>query len=148
MNKLMMLPMVLLTVLAITQAGCNSSTKKLENAQENAKDANEELTEAETNYLEDMKLYKEENDARIAANQKSIDDFKARIKADKKEATAEYRKKIADLETKNTDMKKKLDDYKEEGSENWKKFKEEFSKDMSELGTAFKDFTTTDNKKE
>jgi len=134
--------MVLVTILSISQAGCNSSSKKLENAQENATNANTELNKAEADYLEDMKAYKIENDNRIAENQKSIDEFKSRIKADKKEATEEYRKKIADLETKNTDMKKRLEDYKEEGSDKWKTFKEEFSKDMSALGTALKDFTT------
>lgn len=136
-----MMPMLLVTILSITQAGCNSSTKKLENAQDNAAKANVELNKAETDYKEDMKAFKIENDNRIAENQKSIDDFKSRIKADKKEATEEYRKKIADLESKNSDMKKKLEDYKEEGSEKWKTFKDEFSKDMGELGTALKDFT-------
>ena len=45
------------------------------------------------------------------------------------------------MEQKNTDMKKRMDEYKADGKEQWKKFKAEFSRDMDELGQAFKDLT-------
>jgi hypothetical protein len=38
-------------------------------------------------------------------------------------------------------MKKRMDDYKADGKENWIKFKDEFNRDMQELGKSFKDFT-------
>ena len=38
-------------------------------------------------------------------------------------------------------MKRKMDDYKEEGKEKWETFKTEFTHDMDELGTAFKNLT-------
>jgi hypothetical protein len=35
----------------------------------------------------------------------------------------------------------KMDNYKADSKENWEKFKVEFSRDMDELGAAFKDLT-------
>ena len=38
-------------------------------------------------------------------------------------------------------MKAKLDAYEETGKDNWETFKTEFSRDMNDLGEAFKNFT-------
>jgi hypothetical protein len=38
-------------------------------------------------------------------------------------------------------MKKRMDDYKADSRESWVQFKDQFSRDMEELGKAFKDFT-------
>jgi len=38
-------------------------------------------------------------------------------------------------------MKKKMDDFRSDNRENWEIFKSEFSRDMEELGSAFRDFT-------
>jgi hypothetical protein len=73
-------------------------------------------------------------------------EFKTRIASDKKEAKADYNKRIAELEQKNSDMKKKLDDYKADGKDKWEQFKKDFSRDMDDLGNAFKDLTTKKTK--
>jgi hypothetical protein len=62
----------------------------------------------------------------------------------KKEKREEYLEDIADLEKKNTEMKNKLNGYKDNGSEKWKIFKMEFSKEMDDLGKSIKDLTTKD----
>jgi len=49
---------------------------------------------------------------------------------------------LATLENKNNDLKIKLANFKEDSQDNWESFKTEFSKDMNELGQAFKDLTT------
>ena len=126
--------------------GCNTPAKNLENAKENAKDANKELELANQEYIADLEAYRKESAIRIAANEKSIVEFNARIELEKKEARAEYKQKIADLEKKNSDMKKSMDDYKADGKENWKKFKAEFNHDMDELAKAFKDLTVNNKK--
>lgn len=43
-------------------------------------------------------------------------------------------------------MKKKLDDYKADGKDKWEQFKKDFSRDMDDLGNAFKDLTTKKTK--
>lgn len=119
---------------------CNNSPKKAENAQTDAKEANNDLDKANEEYLADIEKYRKETADKIAANDKSIIEFKARIENEKNDAKVDYQKKITELEQKNSDIKKKMDDYKVEGKEKWEIFKVEFSRDMEELGKAFSNF--------
>ncbi len=125
---------------------CSTPAEKVENAETNVTEANEELDQANDEYLADITSYRTMTDDKIAANEKSIAEFEARIANEKKEAKADYQKKIDELNQKNTDMKKKMDDYTADGKENWENFKTEFSHDMDELGTAFKDLTVKNTK--
>ncbi len=122
-------------------SSCNTPAEKVESAETTVTEAKENLVQANEEYLEDIKSYKTTTDEKIQANEKSIAEFEERIAHEKKEAKANYKKKIAELNQKNTDMKKRMDDYSADGKENWEKFKAEFSHDMDELGTAFKDLT-------
>jgi F0F1-type ATP synthase membrane subunit b/b' len=121
--------------------GCSTPAQKVENAQNDVKEANKDLDKANEEYLEDIKSYRKETSDRIAANDKSIAEFNARIEHEKKDAKDDYKKRIAGLELRNSDMKKRMDDYKAEGKEKWEKFKVEFSHDLDEVGKAFKDLT-------
>ena len=121
--------------------GCNTPAQKVENAENNVKEANKELDQANEEYLADIESYRKDTADKIAANNRSIAEFNARIEHEKNDAKADYKRKIAALEQKNSDMKKKMDDYKVEGKEKWEKFKMEFSHDMEEIGKAFKDLT-------
>ena len=120
---------------------CSTPAEKVEKAENNVVQANNELDSANKVYLADVASFKKENNEKIAANNKSIAEFNQRIADQKATAKADYTIKIAELEKKNTDMKKKMDDYKEGGKDNWSKFKTEFSHDMDELGKAFKNLT-------
>lgn len=125
---------------------CESSAKKVENAKENVTEANIDLEKANREYLEEVEMFRRENEEKFIQNVRSIEEFKARIKLQKKSARAEYNKKIADLEQKNSDMKRKMDDYQDSGKEQWAKFKDEFSHDMEEIGKAFSDVTVNNVK--
>jgi hypothetical protein len=125
----------------IIMSGCNTPAQKLENAQNKVDAANQDLNEANQEYLADVEKYRKETADKIAANERSINEFNARVESDKQEAKEDYKKKIMALEQKNSDMKKKMDDYKMEGKEGWEKFKTEFNHDMDEVGQAFKDLT-------
>ncbi|MEK6782699.1 MAG: peptidase M23 [Bacteroidota bacterium] len=118
---------------------CNTPAEKVEIAQDNVTAANDDLDKANTEYLVDIENYRKEVAAKIATNDKSIAEFNARIESKKEAAKADYKKKVAELEQKNTDIKRRLDEYKAEGKNNWKIFKIEFSRDLEELGKAFKD---------
>lgn len=123
-------------MLALTLGSCNTPSEKVTNAKEDVVEARAALEKAEADCTSDIEKFRKETDERIVANQKSLNEFNARISKQKKEAQEEYKNKVADLEQKNSDMKKKMDDYKAAGKENWEKFKIEFSHDMSELGKA------------
>lgn len=118
---------------------CQSSAKKVANAQDDVIKANEELNKANQEYLEDIKSYRKITAENIVANENNIAEFKARIEKDKKTAKSDYQKKIALLEQKNSDMKKKMDDYTDQGKENWEIFKAEFNNEMDEMAKALKD---------
>ncbi|MBA3704367.1 MAG: peptidase M23, partial [Bacteroidetes bacterium] len=120
---------------------CSSPEKKVENAETGVLEANQDLDQANAEYLADVETYRKETAEKIAANNQSIAEFNARIENEKKEAKADYKKKIAELEQKNTDMQKRMDDYKVDGKDKWETFKAEFSHDMDQLGDAFKGLT-------
>ena len=120
---------------------CNNSSQKVDKAQKDVIEANKNLEDANKEYLADIEIYRTETANRIAANDQSIVELKAKIANDKKIAKADFKKKVAELEQKNIEMKKKMDEYKADGKENWEQFKTEFSRDMDELGNAFKDLT-------
>lgn len=122
---------------------CSTPAEKVVNAQNNVTEANKNLDKANGEYLADIKKYRKETADKIAVNEKNLAEFKARIEHEKKDAKADYKKKIAELEQKNSDMKKKIDDYQLEGKEKWEIFKTEFSHSMDELGKSFKDITTS-----
>jgi hypothetical protein len=131
---------------ALFLSNCSTSAEKVATAEENVTDAQKDLDKANAEYIADMETYRKETEAKIAANNESIAAFNARIDSKKAEAKADYKSRITELENKNTDMKKRLDEYKADGKDNWEIFKLEFSRDMEELGKAFKDLTVTNTK--
>ena len=145
MKKSILLVTALLFAMAVLFTNCDSPSQKVENAETNAAEAQEDLDQARQDYLEDVEVYKKQTAEKIAANNKSIADFNARIETEKAEAKAEYKLKIAELEKKNSDMQKKLDDYKVESKDQWETFKSEFNRDMDQLGNALQDLTVKNN---
>jgi cell shape-determining protein MreC len=137
--------LMLLVVFAIF-SGCESSSKKVDNAQNDVTKANEALDEANAEYLADIEVYRKEKTDLIAFNDSSIVALKSKIAKEKKEVKADYEKKIAELEQKNRDLKTKMGEYKDEGKERWESFKREFNHDMEELGIALKDLTVNNKK--
>jgi hypothetical protein len=135
-----------ISTLVFFMVACSTPAEKVVNAEANVKAANKELNDANAAQLAEMEAYRKEVAEKIAANNASIAAFNKRVESEKSEAKADYRKKITALEQKNTDMKKKLDDYKADGKDKWKVFKAEFSRDMDELGKAFKDLTVNNVK--
>jgi hypothetical protein len=131
--------------IAFIAISCASPAEKVEKAQDQVVEANNNLDTAIKNYQEDINAYRIETANRIAANELAIAKFNVKIANEKKEAKADYLKKIAALEKRNTEMKVKLQDYKDDGDSKWKTFKVEFSKEMDDLGESIKDLTTKDD---
>ncbi len=133
-------------ITAVVFTSCTSSEQKVEDAKVEAIEAAANLNSANEEYMADMESYRIATAEKIEANNKSIADFKKRIENEKKEAKADYNKRIEELEKKNSDIKKKMDDYKADGKSNWESFKAEFSRDMDELGNAISSFGENNKK--
>lgn len=130
---------VLLTCAIFTS--CNTAAEKVDNAEDKSIKADEDFNIAKEEYLADVENFKKEITAKIDANNQMIADFKVKIATSKKDAQVYYQEQIAELEQKNIAMKQKLDAYEVSGKDNWETFKSEFSRDMNDLGEAFKNFT-------
>lgn len=137
-RSIMMVTMPVVIAGILCFAGCSSSSEKANNA-------NKEVTEEAEDFEKDLKAYKEKMSKQIEANEKSIEAFNTRIADQKSVTKAMYEKKIAELERKNAEMKEKMAGFEADTKSDWESFKEEFSHDMEELGTAFKDFTVKNN---
>jgi hypothetical protein len=132
---------------------CQSSAKKIENAEDKLHDAKVAVVEAQIDLnvarLDSITAYqrfKNESDERIVMYDKSIAEFRTKVANERQENRARYEKTLAGLEQKNRDLKKKLDEYREDGKTDWEIFKAEFNKDMEELGKAFRDFNVNNDK--
>ena len=146
----MKIPNLIIAFISITTlallVSCKSPAEKVEKAEEEVTEANQNLEKANEEYLNDVEAYRLQTADKIVANEKNIIEFNARIEAKKKDANDDYKKKVAELDKKNNDMKKKMADYKASGKENWENFKTEFNHDMDALGQAFKDLSVNNVK--
>jgi hypothetical protein len=141
MKKLILIGFIFLYINSSLVMSCTTPAEKVEKAQAKVDKANGVLDAVNDAYLTDIETYRKGAFDKIVANDLAIKEFRARIEAQKRDAKANYVKKITELEQKNTDLKKKMDDYKASNKEKWDIFKAEFSHDMDALGQAFKDLT-------
>ena len=146
MKKSILVAVVTVLTVSSVLTSCNTTADDVKETREEVKEAKKDLQKAENDYFNDVEKYKKENRENIIANEKIIADFKVKIDLEKKEARADYNTRIAYLEKKNEDLKVKMNTYQPLNEQNWEKFKTEFSRDMEELGTAFKDFTIKNSK--
>ena len=151
-NSILTLMSIVLLTVAIL-CGCQSTAKKVENAEDKVQDAQKDLAESKTDLyyarldtISNYEQFKIEAENIIIAQEKGITDFKARLASEKQEINADYDKKLVELEKKNKELKIKLADLKDDGQNKWVSFKNEFNHDMNELGNAFKDLTVENTK--
>lgn len=135
--------------LSIFIFSCSSPAENREDAAYDAEEANKELEEANQAYLEDIENYRSEVQLSIAYNDSLIVSHREIMKKRGLTKNPFYKTEIENLEAQNKTLKEKMDNYKGEGEDNWAIFKEEFTHDMSELGSALKDLTVnnTNDKK-
>lgn len=129
---------------------CNSSSQKIDNAEDKVLDAQEQvidakidLTQARQDSITEFQQFKTDFQNQISANEKAIAGLKLSIADANQGNNVLYEKKVAELEERNSDMKIKLAEYKKGETDQWQTFKSEFKRDMDELGKAFSDFTVS-----
>jgi hypothetical protein len=154
MSKKIYMLAILSVMTATVLIGCQTSTKKEDEAKDNVADAREDTEDAKENLMvakkeataEEWKKFKEETNTRIAENKIIIAELKAKIKNTGSSIDLMYAKKIDELEQKNKEIKIKVDSYKNDTSDDWESFKREYNHDMDQLSQALKNLTV-DNKK-
>jgi dynactin complex subunit len=126
-------------IIGVMLIGC------FENSEKSKQEIRDNIEENEAYKLE-LDEYRFRIAEQITTNENSIIAFRSRIVNQKKEARADYEKKINDLNNKNTDLKMRLDAFNADNKESWELFKVEFGRDMDELGNALRDFTINSQK--
>ena len=137
--------MALAGIVILGIAGCNSpkqKAEKLENAEENVIEAQQELNEAVIDSTNEYDRFKAESEAKLIANDVKIAALKDQLKADKKEIRTKYEKQLTELEQKNAKLKSNIAEYKETDKSNWEKFKVSFNEDLDALGKAISGIAT------
>lgn len=137
--------MALAGIVILGIAGCNSpkqKAEKLENAEENVIEAQQELNEAVIDSTNEYDRFKAESEAKLIANDVKIAALKDQLKVDKKEIRTKYEKQLTELEQKNAKLKSNIAEYKETDKSNWEKFKVSFNEDLDALGKAISGIAT------
>jgi len=145
-NSVLAMGILLLSITMLFS--CQSTAKKVENAENTVQEAKKDLKDSKANLhqvkndtVSTYEQFKKEAELQIIAQEKNIADLKIKIAKEKTGVKQDYEKKLVALENKNNELKKKLTDFKDDGKENWISFKNEFNHDMDELGKAFKGLT-------
>ena len=91
---------------------CQSSAKKVENAENNLQDAKDNVVDANNNLnqalIDSIQNFRKTSQDRITANENKIVELKSKIAKEGKEKRVKYDKKLAKLEQTNIDLKQIL----------------------------------------
>jgi len=147
-------PIIIIISFIIALVSCQTGDQKEQEAVSDVQDAKQNLKEVakendeekiESATADDWKRFKDETDAKIQANEKKMSDLVAQMKLKGKKLDDLYAKKIDTLQMKNKELKSRIDSY-EVNKSDWKKFQQEFNRDMEELGKSLKDFAVNNKK--
>src|ERR1035437_8498713 len=132
MKNIILTVILLIAGLVLTGFYINRD-KKIENVQDNGKQANQGMKKEKAKFDKEWKEFK--SNAELKRNA----EFKVKIKTVSVEVKANYDKEITVLEQKNVELKKKINEYKYEGKGKWEDFKRGFNNDMDVVGKSIKD---------
>ena len=146
-------PVIIIVSFFMAFAACQSGDQKEQNAVNDVADAEQNLKEVakenneekkETATADEWKKFKAETDAVITANEVRMKELSDQMKLKGKKLDDLYARKIDTLQMKNKELKNRLESY--DMKSDWKKFQDEFNRDMDELGKTLKDFTVNNKK--
>jgi hypothetical protein len=120
--------------------GCDKTPEqKLEANKESIGQAKQDTTAARAERAKEWQAFKTESELQIAANEKRIDAYEAKMGKAGPKAKAKYSKEVTELKKKNHELKEKLEDYKDGDQTKWQEFKTNFKADMDAVGKTMKD---------
>jgi ribosomal protein L3 len=138
-TKYFILTIIALVAISVLTGYKINREKKLGYAEASPEQTNQVLKNTSEGADKDWKQFKIDANLKINANEKSIAEFKDKIKKEGRVYKAKYKKEVAVLERKNVELKKKLREYKYEGKDKWEEFKVGFNHDMDVVGNSIKD---------
>ena len=120
--------------------GCEKTPEqKLEANKETIAQAKQDTASVRAERAKEWQTFKAESEVQIAANEKRIDAYEAKMEKAGPKAKAKYSKEITELKKKNHELKEKLEDYKDADQSKWQEFKTNFKADMDAVGKTMKD---------
>jgi len=128
---------ILTSLAALTFAGCNFSIDQKEQALEKAKDNLESATadlELARSDSAEFANYKIESELKLRENELLIAEMKDKMKSERRESLTKYEKQLDSLDIQNTKLRNNMHLYRSENRAKWEQFKENFNKEMDELG--------------
>jgi|GEM_PF-2047927 len=130
--------LILAFVSTLLIVSCTSNIeKKAENLKEAQKDvavAEEELSEARLDSVNQYANYRRETAIRLAKNEKQIEEIRAKAKIQKTAIRAKMDKDLDVLKQKNEDFKIEMKNQKDSIYADWESFKRSYNTRMDELG--------------
>jgi hypothetical protein len=117
---------------------CKSAAQKETAAKENVVEARQDLKDTKIDNANEWIVFKAESEAKIVDNEKRIDELKVKMNKPGNTFDGLYRTRIEKLEAKNVELKSRIKNYDGNQTE-WKTFKNDFNRDMNEIGNNIKD---------
>ena len=122
----------------IVFTSCKSAQQNEKIAKENVVEAKQDLIDIKISNLNEWLTFKVESQDKILDNEKRIAELKVKMNQPGNTIDGLYRTRVEKLEAKNTELKSKLSNYNGNETE-WKTFKSDFNRDMTEIGNNIKD---------
>jgi hypothetical protein len=128
---------ILTSLAAMVFSGCNFSIDQKEQALEKAKDNLESATadlELARSDSAEFANYKIESELKLRENELLIAEMKDKMKSERRESVTKYEKQLDSLDIQNSKLRNSMHLYRSENRAKWEQFKQNFNKEMDELG--------------
>lgn len=123
---------------------CNDSPgEKVEEAEENVLEAQQELEEARQDSIEYV-TYRSESERKLDMNDQKIAELKQRKRTAAKEIEDQYDRDIEEMERRNKELRDNINNYQSGGRDRWESFKYSFNENMNELENSISNFFNRD----
>jgi hypothetical protein len=140
MKKSILLITTITIMFAFVVQSCDRPDNQMERAQTDLIEAERDLDIAQSEVEADVQIFRQEVANDIRENNLAIADIKSKIQVEDAERRAALEVRIAEIERNSSDLKRQIDNYRITNRDNWDDFKDQFSKDMNDLGDSLDDF--------
>ncbi|HAC15408.1 MAG TPA: hypothetical protein DCE78_05615 [Bacteroidetes bacterium] len=131
-------------IAALVVSGCDSPSKKMENAKVETIEANRDLEIAKSEVEAEFRIFKTENSTRINEYNRTMSDIKQKIQNEtNRERRVVLETKLTQHETTHRELQREMDNYRVSGRENWDDFKLSFNEKMDDLDDSLDNFFST-----
>ena len=149
-HKLRVLAVAFVSLLAVMSCKSNTEEKEanLEKANEEVIIAQNELTAARMDSINEYAKYRAKMDAKLLENDKQIAEIRAKNKLQKAEIRAKLDKNLDALMQKNEEFKIEIRNQKDGIYSDWEGFKDSFNENLDDFGKSISNLAQENNKKE